>query len=141
MIVLVEHHPQDGSPTRCLLGKGQRAWGNIRSTLAGFVEVGESLEETVRREMKEEAGIEVDNIRYIASQPWPFPSSLMVGFFAEARNPELTIDTDEILEARWYTLEEMDEMVKSGDLVLSREDSIARFLIKKWMKAQRDLRI
>ena len=133
VIVLVEHRPKGGSPPKCLLGKGHRSWGNIRSTLAGFVEVGETLEEAVRREMKEEAGIEVHNIRYMGSQPWPFPSSLMVGFYAETDETELHLDNEEILEADWYTVEEMKKQVASGELVLSREDSIARYLIEDWI--------
>ena len=132
-IVLVEHYPADGSAPMCLLGKGNRSWGNIRSTLAGFTEVGESLEETVKREMFEEAGIRVNNIRYKGSQPWPFPSSLMVGFFAETDETHLVLEEDEILAADWYTIDRIEKELASGELVLSREDSIARFLIESWI--------
>ncbi len=119
VIVLVEHYPTDGSIPKCLLGKGNRSWENIRSTLAGFVEVGESLEETVKREMEEEAGIRVHNIRYMGSQPWPFPSSLMVGFFAETDDMQLRLDSEEILEAGWYTIEEIKKTgsIRRIDLV------------------------
>lgn len=134
VIVLVEHYPKDGSAPKCLLGKGNKSWGNIRSTLAGFTEVGESLEETVKREMDEEAGIKVHNIRYMGSQPWPFPSSLMVGFFAEAYQTELVLEKEEISEAAWYTIDDIERQVQSGELVLSRKDSIARFLIESWIK-------
>lgn len=134
VIVLVEHLPTNGAAPKCLLGKGQRSWGNIRSTLAGFVEVGETLEEAVKREMKEEAGIDVFNIRYMASQPWPFPSSLMVGFYAESSTLDIAIDGEEILEADWYTVKEMEDLVQQNKLTLSREDSIARYLIMNWIE-------
>ncbi len=133
-IVLIEHFPTDGSAPKCLLGKGNRSWGNVRSTLAGFTEVGESLEETVKREMEEEAGIKVYNIRYMGSQPWPFPSSLMVGFFAESNETELVLEEEEISEADWYTVEDLERQVASGELVLSRQDSIARYLIESWIE-------
>ena len=134
VIVLIEHRSPDGT-RRCLLGKGHRSWGNIRSTLAGFVEVGESLEEAVRREMKEEAGLDVYNIKYMGSQPWPFPSSLMVGFFAQADSLELRIDTEEILEATWYSKDEIITQSARNEITLSREDSIARYLIETWINS------
>ena len=103
------------------------------STLAGFVEPGESLEMTVKREMMEEAGIEVTNIRYVASQPWLFPSSLMLGFNATALNSDLKLDQDEIAEAKWFSADDLNELSLSGEIILSREDSIAHFLIKNWI--------
>lgn len=77
------------------------------STLAGFVEPGESLEETVRREVKEEVGLELQNVRYFGSQPWPFGRSLMVGFTAECASGEALVDGKEIAEARWFTVDEL----------------------------------
>ena len=103
------------------------------STLAGFVEPGETLEMTVRREMMEEAGLEVTDIRYIASQPWPFPTSLMMGFFAKATHTDINLDTNEVSEARWFTKEELRKKSATGEIKLSRIDSIANHLITKWL--------
>jgi NAD+ diphosphatase len=92
---------------RCLLGR-QAAWPRgMYSTLAGFVETGESIEEAVRREILEESGIEVGSVTYHSSQPWPFPSSLMIGCIAEATTEEVTIDPHEIDDARWFTREQI----------------------------------
>lgn len=92
---------------RALLGR-QAAWPAGRySALAGFVEVGESIEEAVARETLEEAGIAVGNVRYVASQPWPFPSSLMIACIAEAKDDSLTLDTHELEDAIWVTREEV----------------------------------
>ncbi len=95
---------RDGS---CLLGNNRRFPGTLYSALAGFLEPGESIEEAVRRETLEEVGIEVANVRYVASQPWPFPSSLMIGCFAEAASGEITLDREELLDARWFTRAEL----------------------------------
>jgi NAD+ diphosphatase len=95
----------------CLLGRGHRRPGARFSCLAGFMEPGETLEEAVRREILEESGIRVGRICYLASQPWPFPSSLMMGFLAEALSEEITIDPDEIAEARWFERDEVRAMV------------------------------
>jgi NAD+ diphosphatase len=97
---------------RCLLGRGRRRVGMRFSCLAGFMEPGETLEEAVRREILEESGIEVGRVRYLASQPWPFPSSLMMGFLAEALTDEITIDPEEIAEARWFERDEVRAMVE-----------------------------
>ncbi|MEQ9423564.1 MAG: NAD(+) diphosphatase [Cyclobacteriaceae bacterium] len=134
VIVLIEHRPKNGEPI-CLLGKAGHYPDKMRSTLAGFVEIGESLEEAVVREMKEESGLEVENVRYIASQPWPFPSSLMVGFFAESKTTQLQLAPNEVSDAQWYTRDEIKELVSQGELILSKEDSIARFLIEMWVNA------
>ncbi len=135
VIVLIQHSFPDGQD-RCLLGRSNRYAANMYSTLAGFVEPGESLEMTVKREMMEEAGIEVNNIQYIASQPWPFPSSIMLGFFANATTTELNLDTDEVVEAKWFTAQELFEKSASSEIILSRKDSIANFLINKWIDDQ-----
>jgi NAD+ diphosphatase len=97
---------------RCLLGRGRRRVGTRFSCLAGFMEPGETLEEAVRREILEESNIQIGRVRYLASQPWPFPSSLMMGFLAEALSEEITIDPDEIGEARWFERDEVCAMVE-----------------------------
>ncbi|PWU24804.1 MAG: NAD(+) diphosphatase [Candidatus Rokuibacteriota bacterium] len=96
---------------RALLGRNRRRPGARFSCLAGFMEPGETPEEAVRREVREEAGIRCGRVRYLASQPWPFPSSLMMGFLAEALTEDITVDPDEIAEARWFHREEIREMV------------------------------
>jgi NAD+ diphosphatase len=96
---------------RALLGRGRRRPGNRFSCLAGFMEPGETLEECVRREVHEEAGIRVGRVRYLACQPWPFPSSLMMGFLCEGLSEEITVDPEELAEARWFEREEVREMV------------------------------
>jgi NAD+ diphosphatase len=97
---------------RCLLGRGRRRPGARFSCLAGFMEPGETPEEAVRREILEESGIEVGRVRYLGSQPWPFPSSLMMGFLAEALSEEITIDPEELAEARWFGRDEVRAMVE-----------------------------
>jgi NAD+ diphosphatase len=112
IIVLVEH---DG---KALLARSPRFKEGLFSTLAGFVEPGETLENAVRREVKEEAGINVKNIRYFGSQPWPFPDSLMIGFTAEYACGEITVDNNEILDARWFSADNMPEI--PGKISISR---------------------
>ena len=96
---------------RCLLGRGHRFPDKLYSTLAGYVEPGDDIEHAVRREIKEEAGIEVGRVRYAASQPWPFPHSLMIGCWGEALSGELTLDASEIADARWFSREEAAAML------------------------------
>ena len=102
------------------------------STLAGFVEPGESLEEAVAREVLEEAGVHVARITYHSSQPWPFPASLMVGFYAEAADTRLTLDDDELTDARWFSRAEIADPGAHG-IMLPGPDSIARRLIEDWL--------
>jgi NAD+ diphosphatase len=97
---------------RCLLGRGHRRSGARFSCLAGFMEPGETPEEAVRREVLEESGIQVGRVRYLASQPWPFPSSLMMGFLGEALTEEITIDPEELAEVRWFERDEVRAMVE-----------------------------
>ncbi|MET7328798.1 NAD(+) diphosphatase [Nonomuraea sp. NPDC005650] len=117
---------------RCLLARGPQ-WPEGRlSILAGFVEPGESLEHAVAREVAEEVGVTVVRPRYLGSQPWPFPRSLMLGFFAEATSTELTPDAEEIAEARWFSREELARALETGELRLPPPVSIARRLIETW---------
>jgi NAD+ diphosphatase len=117
---------------RALLGR-QEAWPEGRySTLAGFVDPGESLEEAVVREVAEETGVRVTDVTYFGNQPWPFPQSLMVGFFARAESTEICVDGAEISDARWFTREEMKEQAEAGTLVLPGGISISRSLVEAW---------
>jgi NAD+ diphosphatase len=111
---------------RVLLGRGNHLPPGLYSTLAGFVEPGETLEEAVRREIREEVGIELDGIRYFGSQPWPFPDSLMIGFMAEHRSGELRVDPAELAEAHWCSLDELPPVPPAF--------SIARTLIDAWVR-------
>ncbi|MET7465760.1 NAD(+) diphosphatase [Nonomuraea sp. NPDC005501] len=117
---------------RCLLARGPQWPEGRMSILAGFVEPGESLEHAVIREVAEEVGIQVARPRYLGSQPWPFPRSLMLGFFAEALTTTLTPDAEEIVEARWFSREELTQAIASGELRLPPPVSIARRLIETW---------
>ena len=117
---------------RCLLGR-QEQWPTGRfSTLAGFVEPGESLEQAVAREVFEEVGVEVGEVHYFGNQPWPFPASLMIGFFARARTTEIRVDGAEISDARWFTREEMRAEADAGTLLLPAGISISRSLVETW---------
>lgn len=102
------------------------------SVLAGFVEPGESLEAAVAREVLEEVGVVVGQVRYLGNQPWPFPSSLMVGFTSHAADPALHLDMEEIVEAVWVTRAELREMVRAGRFGVSPNVSIARRIIEHW---------
>jgi len=99
-----------------LLARSHRFQGSFFSVLAGFVEAGETFERCVKREVREEVAIEVDNIRYFGSQPWPFPHSLMVGFTAEYAGGEISIDDKEISEAGWFTAETLPEVPRTGTI-------------------------
>jgi len=117
---------------RLLLGR-QTTWPEGRfSTLAGFVEPGESLEAAVRREVHEECGIEIGTVTYLGSQPWPFPSSLMLGFSAQALTTEVHRHDGEIAEARWYTRDALLADIGTGRLHVSPSISISRRLIEHW---------
>jgi NAD+ diphosphatase len=118
---------------RILLGR-QKVWPKHRfSTFAGFVEPGESFENCVAREVLEEAGVELSQITYLGSQPWPFPASLMIAFEAKTNTPDLARpDGEEIEEIRWFTRAEMKEAIVNKSLILPLEISVARQMIKAW---------
>ena len=132
IIVLIE---APGAPERCLLARHAGAPEGSYSTLAGFVEVGETLEDAVRREMAEEAGVTVTDVTYQGSQAWPFPAGLMVGFRATAASEEVRVDGVELLEARWFTRAELRERVAAGRR-LGRVDSIDHRLLGDWLSAE-----
>ncbi len=117
---------------RCLLGRKDLWPDGVYSTLAGFVEPGESLTEAVVREVREESGIEVGRVRYRSSQPWPFPTSLMLGFHADRIGGELEVDGIELADARWFHREDLARRREIG-LRLPSRVSIARRLIEEWL--------
>ena len=137
VIMLVSHTPPDGGEPLCLLGRSPAWPEGVFSTLAGFVEPGETLEHAVRREVFEEAGILTSDVRYIASQPWPFPRSIMLGFEAVATSTAITCDPVELADAQWFTRKQLLRFGNWGDAgdnyKLPRKDSIARYLIDRWM--------
>lgn len=131
-IMLVEHED------RLLLGRQPRFPPKMYSALAGFVEPGETIEEAVAREIHEEAGVRVRDVQYVASQPWPFPSQLMIGCTSVADDPTLNIDTTELEDARWFTRAELEEARAAGEggtdlLYFPRPFAIAHHLIAWWL--------
>lgn len=119
----------------CLLGR-QAAWPKgMYATIAGFLEPGETLEQAVAREAQEETGVELQTVSYHSSQPWPFPSSIMVGFSATARSRDLNLDNDELEDACWFTRSEIAAGLKDGSLRLPPLISIAYRLIRDWYNA------
>jgi NAD+ diphosphatase len=119
----------------CLVGRGRQFPGVMYSALAGFIEPGETIEEAVRREIFEEAGIRIGNVRYVTTQPWPFPSSLMIGCFAEAFDDEIRIDETELADARWLDRATARALL-AGEYVeglrIPPPIAIAHHLIKAW---------
>jgi NAD+ diphosphatase len=136
-----EHYPRTdpaiivtvvGPDGRLLLGGGGPVDAKNFSTLAGFVEPGESLEQAVVREVLEEVGVRVTACQYLGSQSWPFPASLMLGFTAVTEDAEATPDGVEVTRARWFSREDLQEAVLRGDITISSRLSIARALIEHW---------
>jgi NAD+ diphosphatase len=119
---------------RCLLGRNKRFAGGHYSTLAGFVEPGETIEEAVAREVLEEVRVRVGRVRYFASQPWPFPSNLMIGCFAESQDEDIEVDGEEIVAARWFDRATVRRLLngESTEVGLPRTDAIAHHLIRHW---------
>ncbi|MBO22680.1 MAG: NAD(+) diphosphatase [Rhodospirillaceae bacterium] len=118
---------------RIIMGKAPRFQGRMQSVLAGFLEPGETLEDCVAREVFEEVGVQVTDVEYQHSQPWPFPASLMVGFRARALDTEITIDEKELLSAEWLSRAELKAITPESEVQLPRPDSIARRLIEEWL--------
>ena len=128
-VIMLVHDGED----RCLLGR-QASWpSGVMSTLAGFVEPGESLEMAVAREVEEEAGIRVLEAEYHSSQPWPFPLSIMLGFWARATYAPVSVDPGELEEARWFTRDELLQAKAMRELRLPPPMSIARRLVDDWL--------
>jgi NAD+ diphosphatase len=123
---------------RILLGS-QASWGRRVSVLAGFVESGESAEQAIHREIAEEVDIELDDLHYFGSQPWPFPRSLMLGYFARAASTDICADAEEIEFAAWFTREELGEKLESGELGLPGRSSIASRMIQAWRDGEAPL--
>lgn len=132
VIMLVTSGEPGAADERCLLGR-QAIWPEGRySTLAGFCEPGETLEDAVRREVLEEVGVQVGDVEYFGNQPWPLPASLMIGFVGHALTTEVRVDLDEIEDARWFTRAEMKELAEAGTLLLPSGVSISRSLVEHW---------
>ncbi len=122
---------------RCLLGRQARFPKGMYSALAGFLEPGETIEEAVRREIHEESGVVCDEVRYVASQPWPFPSSLMIGCLARAVTREILVDGAELEDARWFEREEVRAMFEKRhpqNLFAPMRMAIAHHLLKFWLE-------
>jgi NAD+ diphosphatase len=136
-----EHYPRTdpaiivtvvGPDGRLLLGGGGPLDAKNYSTLAGFVEPGESLEQAVIREIHEEVGVRITSCQYLGSQSWPFPASLMLGFSAGTEDTEATPDGVEVTRARWFSRDELQAAVLAGEITISSRLSIARSLIEHW---------
>ena len=136
------HFPRTDPAVIMLVTRGERALlgrnknfplPGMYSTLAGFVEPGESLEDAVAREVREETGIEVSAVHYHSSQPWPFPGNIMLGFHAEAVTSEIAIDYGELEDARWFERDWLRAHEDDDGFRLPRRDSIARRLIEDWL--------
>ncbi len=136
-VIMLVTYQEAGADDLCLLGRSPAWPEGVFSTLAGFVEPGESLEMAVRREVLEEASVHTTNVRYVASQPWPFPRSIMLGFEAQATTTRIQCDPTELADAQWFTRDQLRSFGNWGDedkgYKLPRTDSIARHLIDRWI--------
>jgi NAD+ diphosphatase len=132
-VIMVVAAGEPGSDAECcLLGRPPRRPAGQYTTLAGFCEPGELLEDAVRREVLEETGVRVGAVEYFGNQPWPLPASLMLGFVARADSTEIVLDHDELEDARWFTRQQMREETEAGTLVLPGGVSISRSLVEHW---------
>ena len=134
IIVIVSH------AGRCLLGRGSQWPARRYSTLAGFVEPGESLEHAVRREVFEESGVRVGACDYHSSQPWPFPASIMLGFTAVAEDPTIRLGT-ELAEARWFSVDELVTGLRRGEIKVSSPLSVSYKLVEHWLRETADIEL
>jgi NAD+ diphosphatase len=120
---------------RCVLGRSPRFAATMWSALAGFAEPGETIEEAVRREIREEASIDCGRVTYFASQPWPFPSSLMIGCFVEAASSDIRVDGNELEDARWFERDEVFAMLEKRHpqgLLAPTQMAIAHHILRRW---------
>jgi NAD+ diphosphatase len=153
VIMLAVHRDEKTGDEKILLGRQGRMPPGMYSALAGFMEPGESIEEAVRREIEEEAGVITGAVRYLVSQPWPFPSSLMIGCIAEALDDRITVDQDELEDARWFSRAQATEMLERGKQRQSPTDpppadnpdnepwmppplSLAHQIAKRWLRGE-----
>ncbi|MEE3879928.1 NAD(+) diphosphatase [Vibrio sp. YYF0003] len=134
VIMLVTKQFEDGIE-RVLLGRHKHRANDVYTCLAGYVDQCETLEQAVQREVFEESGIRVDDVHYVASQPWLFPSSLMLGFTAHATTDQINVDKDELDTADWFSRDELVRFSEREDgCKLPNEDTIARYLIEQWIQ-------
>ena len=139
VIMLITHKNPEGKGPACLLGRQKKWVSGMYSTLAGFVEPGESLEEAVAREVFEESAIHIKDIEYQSSQPWPFPASLMLGFRARAVSTNIKADQHELDDAQWFTFDDLQAFCEKDNDTSSKnklpgKDSISRRLIDDWLE-------
>ncbi|KAF5905318.1 peroxisomal NADH pyrophosphatase NUDT12 isoform X1, partial [Clarias magur] len=133
VVIMLVLHP-DGN--RCLLGRKKTFPPGMFSCLAGFIEPGETIENAVRREVLEESGVTIGPVQYVSCQPWPMPSSLMIGCFAVAVSTDINVDGNEIEDARWFTRQEViDALLKSNKagFFIPPKQAIAHYLVKHWI--------
>jgi NAD+ diphosphatase len=127
-----------GRGAQCLLGRGPGWPETMYSALAGFIEPGETMEEAVRREIQEESGIRVGDVHYVKSQPWPFPSSLMIGCIGDGESEEITVDFGELEDVKWFSLETIRAALdgKSTELFVPPPFAVAHHLVRAWAERQ-----
>ncbi|XP_072453385.1 NAD-capped RNA hydrolase NUDT12 isoform X2 [Notamacropus eugenii] len=139
VVIMQVLHP-DGN--KCLLGRQKRFPPGMFTCLAGFVEPGETIEDAVRREVEEESGVKVGSVQYVSCQPWPMPSSLMIGCLAVAMSTEIKVDKNEIDDARWFTKEQVMDVLTKGNqqsFFVPPSRAIAHQLIKHWIRMNSNL--
>lgn len=132
VIMLIAAGEPGSDDERCLLGRHPSWPAGRYSTLAGFCEPGETLEDAVRREVAEETGVVVGEVTYVGNQPWPLPASLMVGFHGRALSEQVVLEDDDVEDAGWFTRDDLRRGAESGELVLPGGVSISRSLIELW---------